>query len=401
MSWARIIAGALLLWSNTAVAATLNWNANSESDLGGYRIYQCNVQPCTKSSGSLFATTGKVTSFNLGTPSITQYYFITAYDFDNNESGISNVVTYTPTGSTPVPSPAAKVNLTVVGNPATGPWGVEGSTSDLRDVMATIRLDGAVHHTEHNPPYGFPSDNGTGRFGNGSHKVEFVFYLQDTTTEIGRASVTVQEGIASPTPLPPPSPVGTVNLTVVGNPATGPWGIEGTTSDLRNVMATIRLDGAVHHTEHNPPYGFPSDNGITATTGRFGNGTHKVEFVFYLQDTTTEIGRASVTVQEGSSTPLPPPPMQTVTLTVVGNPATGPWGVAGSTTDQRDVMAMVLLDGDEHHIEHYWPYGFPDDNGITATTGKFGRGPHTVEFVFYLEGTSTEIGRASITVQEG
>jgi hypothetical protein len=61
------------------------------------------------------------------------------------------------------------------------------------------------------------------------------------------------------------------------------------------------LDGVVHHVEHNPPYGFPDDTGTTATTGRFGTGSHTVEFVFYVEGTTTEIGRASVTVQEGSS----------------------------------------------------------------------------------------------------
>jgi hypothetical protein len=93
--------------------------------------------------------------------------------------------------------------------------------------------------------------------------------------------------------------------------------------------------------------------------------------------------------------------MKTVNLTVVGNPATGPWGVVGSTTDLRDVMATVRLDGAVHHVEHKWPYGFPGDNGITATTGRFGTGSHTVEFIFCLEGTTTEIGRASVTVQEG
>ena len=113
-------------------------------------------------------------------------------------------------------------------------------------------------------------------FGAGSHTVEFVFYLQGTTTEIGRASVTVQEG----SPPPPPSPVGTVSLTVVGDPATGPWGVEGSTTDLRDVMATVRLDGIVHHVEHTAPYGFPADNGTTATTGLFGTGSHTVEFVF-------------------------------------------------------------------------------------------------------------------------
>jgi hypothetical protein len=31
----------------------------------------------------------------------------------------------------------------------------------------------------------------------------------------------------------------------------------------------------------------------------YGKGTHTVLFVYYLQNTTTEIGRASITVKEG------------------------------------------------------------------------------------------------------
>ena len=192
MNWVRAIAGVLVLWSSTAWGATLTWNASKESDLAGYRVYHCSRQPCTKSSGnaSLLVTLGKITSFNIGTPAVIQYYFTTAYDFSNLESGSSNIVTFLPTGS-PV------VTLTVVGDPATGPWGVQGFTTDLRDVMATVYLDGAVHHVEHVAPYGFPNDNGTtateGLFGIGSHTVQFVFYLEGTTTEIGRASLTVLE----------------------------------------------------------------------------------------------------------------------------------------------------------------------------------------------------------------
>jgi len=209
MNWVRAIAGILMLWSSAVWGATLTWTASSEPDLAGYRVYQCSLQSCTLSSGnaSLLATLGTVASFNIGTPSNTQYYFVTAYDFANNASGESNLATYTPAGAPP-PSPPPAVSLTVVGDPATGPWGVAGSTTDLRDVMATVHLDGVVHHTENNAPYGFPDDNGTtattGLFGAGSHTVEFVFYLQGTTTEIGRASVTVQEG--SPPPPPPVEP---------------------------------------------------------------------------------------------------------------------------------------------------------------------------------------------------
>ena len=205
MNWVKAIVGVLVLWSSTAWGATLTWNANNEPDLAGYRVYHCNQQPCTRTSGnaSLLATLGKVTSFNIGTPSVTQYYISTAYDFVNNESKNSNLATFTPVGSPhppspPPPPPIGKVSLEVVGNPAAGPWGVEGSTSDPRNVMATVRSDGVVHHVEHDAPYGFPGDNGTTaktvRFGTGWHTVEFMFYVEGTTTEIGRASVTVHEG---------------------------------------------------------------------------------------------------------------------------------------------------------------------------------------------------------------
>jgi hypothetical protein len=305
MNSIRAIACFLMFCSSTAWGATLTWNPNSEPDLAGYRIYQCSLLPCTKSSGTLLVTLGTGTSFTIGTPASTHYYYITAYDSAINESGTSNLVTYTPVGSSPPPPPSppmTTVRLTVVGNPAAGMWGVEGDTTDLRNVMATVLLDGVVHHVEHTAPYGFPDDNGltamTGRFGTGSHTVEFVFYLEGTTTEIGRAKVTVQEG--SPSAPPPPPAMRNVNLTVVGFPAAGMWGVEGSTTDPRDVMATVFLDGVVHHVEHTAPYGFPNDNGLTATTGRFGTGSHKVEFVFYLEGTTTEIGRANVTVQEGT-----------------------------------------------------------------------------------------------------
>ena len=74
------------------------------------------------------------------------------------------------------------------GFPATDPWGVEGSTSDPRDAMATVRLDGVVHHVEHDAPHGFPGDNGT------TAETDVNNHLKGTTTEIGRASVTVHEG---------------------------------------------------------------------------------------------------------------------------------------------------------------------------------------------------------------
>jgi hypothetical protein len=103
MNWVRAVVGILVLWSSTAWGATLTWTANNEPDLAGYRVYQCSQQPCTLTSGtaSILITLGKVTSFNIGTPTVTRYYFVTAYDQANNESGSSNLATFTPTVAPP------------------------------------------------------------------------------------------------------------------------------------------------------------------------------------------------------------------------------------------------------------------------------------------------------------
>ena len=107
MNWVRTITAVCALWSTAAWGATLTWDVDSTPDLAGYRIYQCSQLPCTLASGqaSSLATLGKVTSFNIGTPAVTQYYFVTAYDLSNNESGGSNVATYIPAGASPTPPP--------------------------------------------------------------------------------------------------------------------------------------------------------------------------------------------------------------------------------------------------------------------------------------------------------
>ena len=103
MNWIKAIAAIVVLWSSTAWGATLTWNPNSEPDLAGYRVYQCSQQPCTRASGnaSLLVALGTATSFNIGTPAVTEYYFVTAYDLSNNESAESNLATFTPAGSPP------------------------------------------------------------------------------------------------------------------------------------------------------------------------------------------------------------------------------------------------------------------------------------------------------------
>ena len=156
MNLIKVIAAVLMLWSSTAWSATLTWNTNSDSDLAGYRVYQCSELPCTRASGnaSSLATVGTVTSFNIGTPSATQYYFVTAYDVSSNESDESSVVTYTPApvppaiGMTPIslsfgttvggPNPAAQtLNISNTGG-GTLSW----SASDNADWLTLSPASG-------------------------------------------------------------------------------------------------------------------------------------------------------------------------------------------------------------------------------------------------------------------
>ncbi len=192
MNWLKVITGVLVLWSGTAWGATLTWTASSSSDVAGYRVYHCSQLPCTRTSGTsyLLVVLGKVTSFNVGTPAVTQYYFTTAYDFNNNESSASNLATFTPAGTPPPPPSMGTVSLTVVGTPATGSWGVTTTTTSTQDVMAYVRLDGVLQSVDNFTPYDLVSK----LYYTGSHVVEFVYYLQNTLTEIGRASITVKEG---------------------------------------------------------------------------------------------------------------------------------------------------------------------------------------------------------------
>ena len=94
----------LMLWGSTAWGATLTWDANTEPDLAGYRVYQCSQQSCGQAFGTAtpLVTLGKVTSFNIGTPAAVRFYVITAYDFTNNESNESNVAAYNPIAAPPL-----------------------------------------------------------------------------------------------------------------------------------------------------------------------------------------------------------------------------------------------------------------------------------------------------------
>jgi hypothetical protein len=105
MNRVTAITSILVLWSSSAWCANLMWNANSERDLAGYRIYYCSGLPCTPKTGaSLLATLGKdETSLDIGNPTEIQYYFVTAFNSHRRESRPSNLAVFRPFGSPPPP----------------------------------------------------------------------------------------------------------------------------------------------------------------------------------------------------------------------------------------------------------------------------------------------------------
>ena len=91
-----------------AADVNLKWDANSESDLAGYRIYQSQTSGAYGAfSAEILAGTETVTLTDI--PDGTYFWVLTAYDTNNNESGYSNEVTATLDGT----APGAPLNFTI------------------------------------------------------------------------------------------------------------------------------------------------------------------------------------------------------------------------------------------------------------------------------------------------
>lgn len=99
----------ILIFGLTSIVSAetvgLAWNANTESDLSGYRVYVGTESRAYRMPIDVGNTTAyEVLDLEAG---ITYFFAVTAYDTSGNESGFSNEVTETVEDTSPDTTPPA------------------------------------------------------------------------------------------------------------------------------------------------------------------------------------------------------------------------------------------------------------------------------------------------------
>jgi hypothetical protein len=122
-----------------AADVTLAWDANSETDLAGYKVYY------GTSSGNYpnVINVGKVTTYTVASLGPGTYFFaVTAYNSSNAESGFSNEVSKAVTGGLPcdisLDNTVNVVDIQVLINVILGITGCPGSCDINRDTNVDV-----------------------------------------------------------------------------------------------------------------------------------------------------------------------------------------------------------------------------------------------------------------------
>jgi hypothetical protein len=138
-----------------AAEIKLAWDANTESDLAGYKIYYgtsprtgTDPKSCSLCGYSTVVTAGKVTSYTLGSLINGQKYYVslTAKDTSNNESGFSNEVNGT------AKDPTSTQNYTITTNPLGLQITVDGTTFTAPQTFGWVQ--GSSHTFSVSSPQG-------------------------------------------------------------------------------------------------------------------------------------------------------------------------------------------------------------------------------------------------------
>lgn len=122
-----------------AQSVTLSWNANSETNLAGYRMYWGTATRSYQAPMSVLHPTTSATVTNLQA-GLTYYFAVSAYTTDGLESDYSDEVSYSVPPPPPTP-PAKPLGLRVIttlqaSSSPTGPWTNQWTLSQLVPIPA-------------------------------------------------------------------------------------------------------------------------------------------------------------------------------------------------------------------------------------------------------------------------
>jgi hypothetical protein len=256
----------VLMFASSAHAASViaTWNANTESDLAGYKLkygQSPGVHGTVIDVGN--ATTRTVSGLTAGA---TYYFVVTAYDLTGNESGPSGEASVTLASANTPPTVTAPADKTVE---ATGAL----TAVSLGSATVTDAEDTGLSAT--------PDD--TGPFSIGTHTITWTVTDSGGLSAFDTQTITVQDTTA-------PTVTAPADKTVE---ATGTL----TTVSLGSATATDLVDGSVSAT--------------ASDTGPFSRGTHTITWT--ATDSEGNTGTATQTVTITDTTPPSAPTGTAVT----------------------------------------------------------------------------------------
>lgn len=157
---------------------------------------------------------------------------------------------------------------------------------------------------------------------------------------------------------PPPTPV--LSLSVLGSPSSASWSVQA--SGVTAARIEFLDNGTLIATDSASPYClFGDSNGACLLSRRPADGAHAITARAF-DSANTLLAEASVTVTQ--ATPPPPPPVGTLTMRVLGTPASGSWSVQASGINSPSRIEF-LVNGVLRMTERSAPYClFADNNGV-------------------------------------
>jgi len=184
-----------------AEAVTLSWDANSEPDLAGYKVYYKADSPSLPFDGAgALEGTSPVDAHNLTTATITgldlsrtHYFAVTAYNTTGLESDYSNIVAVLETAP-----PSVSLIAPVTDTTASGFIEITATASDNVGVsMVEFYQNGVLLLAGNEVPYTFNWDTTT--VGNGSYSlVARVHDSAGNSQQSATVSVTVNNLVSTP-----------------------------------------------------------------------------------------------------------------------------------------------------------------------------------------------------------